>query len=160
MLSAASEDVLSRPLVGVPDLCAEDRVLLENVIAVVYAIVDGTAAPVPRTAVVESAFLDYDGAFAGAASMRRYHVLVFRVNSGAVGDGGARTVFVLNKGMVDNICSVNPLRVVDVSLRLVVEGGVHRAALVVYVLRAAEPVIVSSCDVVRVSRKRRFFGLL
>jgi hypothetical protein len=82
------------------------------------------------------------------------------VNSGAVGDGGARTVFVLNKGMVDNICSVNPLRVVDVSLRLVVEGGVHRAALVVYVLRAAEPVIVSSCDVVRVSRKRRFFGLL
>lgn len=155
MLRAPTAEQLQRPLEGVPGLLPEDRVLLENVIAVVYAVVDGRAAPAPRSSSVGGVFVDYDGKFADAASAARCHVLVFRVRLDGVG-----ALFTLNRRLMDAIVSVNEMRVADVGLRLYGEDDVGSgtrvcAALVVHVLKANEPIIVETCDIVRVRQRRR-----
>jgi hypothetical protein len=162
MLTPVQNVAFERPLANVPNLSAEDRNLLENVIAAVYALVDGTPAPAPRTPSVESAFVDYDASVVDSDSARRFHVLVFRIRlKGADGSGESpRCVFTLNKSVVDGICAVNDMRVSDVSLRIFCKGSpeTYHASLVVYVLKSSEPLVISSCDVLRVRQKRRFFG--
>lgn len=163
--AAAAACAVTRPLDGVPNLSPEDRVLLENVIAVVYAVVDGTG-PVltpAEGATFSGALVDFKGIFTDAASAERFHVLVFKLNMDPAGGPGTRAVFALNKGIVDTVSSVNELRVADVALRVYATGGgggdaplAHSAALVVHVLKGSEPVFVDTCDVVRVRQKRRF----
>lgn len=161
--AAAAACAVTRPLDGVPNLSPEDRVLLENVIAVVYAVVDGTG-PVltpAEGATFSGALVDFKGIFTDAASAERFHVLVFKLNMDPTGGPETRAVFALNKGIVDTVSSVNELRVADVALRVYATGGgdapvAHSAALVVHVLKGSEPVFVDTCDVVRVRQKRRF----
>lgn len=161
--AAAAACAVTRPLDGVPNLSPEDRVLLENVIAVVYAVVDGTG-PVltpAEGATFSGALVDFKGIFTDAASAERFHVLVFKLNMDPAGGPETRAVFALNKGIVDTVSSVNELRVADVALRVYATGGgdapaAHSAALVVHVLKGSEPVFVDTCDVVRVRQKRRF----